>query len=328
MSGRAETAGFVEGPFKEGFETLIAVKRGRGEKVVPSAIFAMKRANAGLAATGEASLTRRAVESALAPREDESPDLRWRKACAIRQLSELLRALGEDAWPVPDRYVPPAPQRFRPYPLSEAEMDGVVAAADSVYGSMPGRHCSIVWPCVARVLVGTGMRIGEVLALGVGDVDMEAGVITVAKFKGASRLVPVSGSLLDHLRAYGERAEAASPARSAFFECARTGANYTYNAAWPAFRRIYAAAGVLTDAGEPPRIHDIRHGFVTNALDRLVSGGMDLYAAVPLVAAYVGHTKLVDTEKYVHLTRHAHEGLIARESELEALLPEVAYHGR
>lgn len=327
MNGRKETSGFAEGPFKAGFEMLIAFKRGRGEKVVPSAVYAMKRANDDLAATGEADLTRRAVESALAPREGESADMRWRKACAIRQLSGLLRALGEDAWPVPARYVAPAPQAFRPYPLSEDEMDRVVAAADEVYGSMPGRHCSIVWPCVARVLVGTGMRIGEVLALGVDDVDVDAGVITVAKFKGASRIVPVSGSLLGRLRAYDERAGAASPARSAFFECARTGASYTYNAAWHAFGRIYGASGVVTDAGGTPRIHDIRHGFVTNALDRLVSGGMDLYAAVPLIAAYVGHTKLVDTEKYVHLTRHAHEGLLARESELEELLPEVRKHG-
>ena len=56
--------------------------------------------------------------------------------------------------------------------------------------------------------------------------------------------------------------------------------------------------------GEKPVIHTFRHTFCTMALDRLIDGGMHPDAAVPLLAAYVGHNDLRVTYRYLHMTEN------------------------
>lgn len=90
------------------------------------------------------------------------------------------------------------------------------------------------------------------------------------------------------------------------------------------FSKIYDTAGIKTPRGRYPRIQDIRHTFCTMSLDRMLSTGMNLYTAVPILAAYVGHVNLFNTEHYIHLTRHGYDSFIRSESVLKSLIPEVA----
>ena len=50
---------------------------------------------------------------------------------------------------------------------------------------------------------------------------------------------------------------------------------------------------------------------------------MDVYTAIPILAAYVGHVNYMDTEKYIHFTEQGHEAFIQKESSLGKLFPEV-----
>ena len=50
---------------------------------------------------------------------------------------------------------------------------------------------------------------------------------------------------------------------------------------------------------------------------------MDVYTAIPILAAYVGHVNYMDTEKYIHFTEQGHEDFIQKESSLGRLFPEV-----
>ena len=94
------------------------------------------------------------------------------------------------------------------------------------------------------------------------------------------------------------------------------------------FKKIFAEAGIRTSGGSLPRIHDIRHSFCTLSLNRMLDSGMDLYVAVPVLAAYVGHVNLTDTERYIHLTEHGYDEFVRREGALKTLIPEVdAYEG-
>ena len=55
----------------------------------------------------------------------------------------------------------------------------------------------------------------------------------------------------------------------------------------------------------------------------MLDSGIDLYVAVPVLAAYVGHVNLTDTERYIHLTEHGYEEFVRREGALKTLIPEV-----
>ena len=54
--------------------------------------------------------------------------------------------------------------------------------------------------------------------------------------------------------------------------------------------------------GKTPNIHSIRHTFCTRSLEKMLDSGMNIYTAIPILAAYVGHVNYMDTEKYIHFT--------------------------
>ena len=55
----------------------------------------------------------------------------------------------------------------------------------------------------------------------------------------------------------------------------------------------------------------------------MLGAGMNIYTAIPILAAYVGHMNYMDTEKYIHFTEQGHEDFIKQESALGSIFPEV-----
>ena len=180
-----------------------------------------------------------------------------------------------------------------------------------------------IYPVLVRLLIGTGMRIGEVLALNRGDVDVSNGVINVINGKnGVSRYIPVSDSLKKVLRCYSETIDM-SDSNKPFFTSPYTGGHLTYSAMKYMFPMMFRAAGIHMADGKTPNIHSIRHTFCTKSLEKMLSGGMDVYTAIPILAAYVGHVNYMDTEKYIHFTEQGHEDFVKKEASLGNVFPEV-----
>ena len=57
------------------------------------------------------------------------------------------------------------------------------------------------------------------------------------------------------------------------------------------------------------------------ALDRLIDEGVKLDAAVPLLAAYVGHNDLRVTYRYLHMSEDRIEGIYQDGEPSEDLIP-------
>jgi integrase len=93
-------------------------------------------------------------------------------------------------------------------------------------------------------------------------------------------------------------------------------------------RKLFEAVGIPRLAnGRFPRVHDLRHAHIGHALNKLIKReGMDVYTAVPLIAAYVGHTNLYDTERYLHLPEfHFCDIVMAGQSVIANAIPEVIF---
>jgi integrase/recombinase XerD len=165
--------------------------------------------------------------------------------------------------------------------LTAAEVDALLAAAAREEGPTARRNRAIV-----VLLADLGLRVGEVVALDVGDLGTEQGHRTVRFLGKGGRprrraLTPGAVAALD---AYlGERGRAAGP----LFVTAR-GGRVDRHAVFRIVRRLARTAGVAAWAQLSP--HSLRHAFATAARDE----------GVPLedVQDAMGHADPRTTRRY------------------------------
>jgi integrase len=315
--------GFAPGPYSGYLELFVEYKRGKGEKGGRNLLSACRKISMQLSCEGEASgLDERRVRSMLERLDGESDTSREYRVSVTRQLCVFLGSMGIPCWTVPARYYNAPKSDFRPYIFSDGEVVALLAAADSLPASTGrARGYERVYPMLVRLLLSTGVRIGEALSLAVDDFDPEARALSVTNSKnGVSRVVPLGDATASRLAGY---ISAGKMDGGALFTSPYTGGPYSYDGVRYMFRKLYDEAGIRTEAGYRPRIHDCRHWFCTRSLDRMLSSGMSVYEAVPILAAYVGHVNYADTEKYVHLTRTGHDAFVEAESSLAPMIPRV-----
>jgi len=152
----------------------------------------------------------------------------------------------------------------------------------------------LLWCC--------GLRIGEALSLRVGDVDLTEAVITVRKAKhNRTRLVPMSESLTAHARRYAVAVGLVAEDPEMWFFPSPRGGSYNPCSATAHIQRLMLQAGVLTASDRAPRAHDLRHSYAVACLAKMQADGVDAYAALPLLATYMGHADIVSAEYYLRL---------------------------
>ncbi|MDR0592566.1 MAG: tyrosine-type recombinase/integrase [Bifidobacteriaceae bacterium] len=246
---------------------------------------------------------------------------RWSMA---RQFALFLQASGHDAW-VPGDFPEKCESGFAPRILSPDEMARVIAQADQPPGPRQTEAARRVCSMLVRMLWCCGLRINEALNLTVGDVDLGNGVLTVTKAKhGRTRLVPMSKSLADHARGYADQAGLPCGPADAWFYPSPRGGPYHSGSARSAIQKIMLRAGVTTDGSRPPRVHDLRHSYAVACLVELQNNGSDVRAALPALAAYMGHADITSTEYYLKLAAYAHPDVeAAMAGAYQGVFPEV-----
>ncbi|SHK54691.1 tyrosine-type recombinase/integrase [Hespellia stercorisuis] len=315
---------FEEGFFKPYFEKFIEFKRGKGEKVANSTLIRLRKLNNSLNRYQTHHVSEQMIQELLAPHDELSEIERQYMTSSLRQFCSFLVLFGVDAAVVPSKYMRTVRCEFRPYIFSDEELQRLVNAADTLPPARRSKVHQQIYPILVRILIGTGMRIGEVLALTREDVDLSNGVIKVINGKnGVSRYIPVSNSLKMVLSRYAKTIDMADDDKP-FFTSSYTGSHLTYDAMKYMFPKMFRTANIYMVDGKTPNIHSIRHTFCTKSLEKMLNSGMNIYTAIPILAAYVGHVNYMDTEKYIHFTEQGHNDFVKQESFLGNLFPEVA----
>lgn len=219
----------------------------------------------------------------------------------LRQFCRFLFQLDPENY-IPERnLVPPAHTNRHPHIYTEEETKKVIGAAltlpppDSLRPDTYATLLSLLWV--------SGIRIGEALRLNLEDVDAERGVLHIRQSKFyKSRLVPLSTSSILALEEYRERRSTyGHDERSevSFFVNER-GKRCNYSTVRSTFRFLSRQLGLKTMQGRDPRLHDFRHTFATRYLNRIYHAGKNPGAALPLLATYLGHANITNTQTYLH----------------------------
>ena len=211
-----------------------------------------------------------------------------RRAASARAFTSWCARRGLLADDPGDRLASPAVGRTLPVVLSVDDattlMDHAAVAADD------GSPTAIRDRAVLELLYATGIRVSELCAMDVTDVDDDRRTIRVLGKGGKERVVPFgapAGAALDDWARARERL-AGDRSGNALFLGAR-GGRIDPRTVRAAVHRLTAEAGVSDLAP-----HGLRHSAATHVLE----GGADLRTVQELL----GHATLATTQRYTHVS--------------------------
>jgi integrase len=149
-----------------------------------------------------------------------------------------------------------------------------------------------------RLLWVTGLRIGEAVALDVGDIDFRDRLLVVRAGKfGKSRVLPVRESTLSALDRYLDHPQRQAPTGNSapLFtsqrrrRLCRDSFHHTFGQAWT----------LASIPGPRPRVHDLRHAFAVRRVAAWYAAGQDVNARLPALSTYLGRVSVENTRLYL-----------------------------
>lgn len=143
-----------------------------------------------------------------------------------------------------------------------------------------------------QLLYASGMRVSELMALNINDINLIDGDVRCFGKGNKERLIPIHPQAAKIIEEYVQKARsqlARTLEENALF-LNRRGERLTRQGFWQILKQHAKAAGINT----PVTPHTLRHSFATHML----SGGADLRAVQELL----GHANISTTQIYTHLT--------------------------
>lgn len=181
------------------------------------------------------------------------------------------------------------PQLGKPLPksLSEAEVEALLAAPDIA------EPLGLRDRAMLEVLYACGLRVSELVALSLEQINLRQGVLRVLGKGSKERLVPLGEEALIWLQCYQAEARGlllAGRPSSVLFPSQR-GEQMTRQTFWHRIKLHARHAGIL----KPLSPHTLRHAFATHLLNH----GADLR----VVQLLLGHSDLSTTQIYTHVAK-------------------------
>lgn len=174
-----------------------------------------------------------------------------------------------------------------PQVLTGREVEALLAAPGSD-GSQDVRDRAML-----ELLYATGLRVSELVSLGIRDVNVTAGYLMAFGKGGKERLVPMGESACAAVSRYLSEARPAMDrsGNNTHLFLTRLGDRMTRQAFWNIIKKRALEAGIRKTISP----HTLRHSFATHLLEN----GADLRS----VQTMLGHADLSTTQIYTHVTR-------------------------
>ena len=208
-----------------------------------------------------------------------------RRLVAIRNLFRFLlrdRILDKDPTAL---VTTPKIGRHLPEYLSMQEVDALLAA--------PNRETRLGLRNAAMLetLYATGLRVSELIHLGIPDCDLETGLVRTVGKGSKQRLVPIGDVARAVIVEYMEQARPllVKQTTDTLFLTNR-GSSMTRQAFWKIIKRYALLAGIIRDISP----HTLRHSFATHLLEH----GADLRS----IQEMLGHADISTTQIYTHIS--------------------------
>ena len=205
-----------------------------------------------------------------------------------------------------DVYVPRdvtfRPTEFAPHIYTASETERYFYAVD-LFHSADCKKDAVQYPVLFRILYCCGTRINETLGIRKCDVNLEEGIIKLSECKNDDeRFIVLNEDLAELMRRYADKCFYLLNDEDYIFTN-RNGGRLCPDTVYERHRMFLRKAGIpFTGNGYGPRLHDWRHHMAVYSFKQLADSGLDMYVALPILSAYLGHKTIYATEHYVRLT--------------------------
>lgn len=187
-----------------------------------------------------------------------------------------------------ERLTPPKPWQSIPKLLNRDEIEKLLIAPDAA------KPTGIRDRAMLELLYATGLRVSELCAVRMADLQFEVGVLRTIGKGNKQRITPVGRPALAAVRVYLEEARGkllAGGCASPYLFVTARGGRLTRQAFWKLLATHGRKAGIFHNLTP----HVIRHSFATHLLE----GGADLRS----VQTMLGHADISTTQIYTHVMR-------------------------
>jgi integrase/recombinase XerD len=226
-----------------------------------------------------------------------------RRLGIVRLFAQWLHGIDQRHEVPPQALIPGRYRRTRPYIYRDDEIRRIIEVAAEL-PSVNGVR-ALTFPILFGLIAVTGLRISEAISLDVGDVDLDAGVLTIRRGKlGKARLIPLAASATAQLAAYARERDRLLGAAPQPFFVSDHGARLTDCGARYNFAVVCQTIGLrqvqkFTRHGRGPRIHDLRHTFAVRTLIDWYRTGKDPGREMIKLTTYLGHASPAHTYWYI-----------------------------
>lgn len=221
----------------------------------------------------------------------------------LRQFCRFMFQFDDDTY-IPEKgLIAAGSVQVKPHIFTVVEIGQLMQQARKL--NVKNRLLLETYTTIIGLLWVTGMRIGEVVRLKVQDIDVSDGILYVRQSKFyKARAIPLLPSTTQHLveylalrtsLGYGNAAEGPLFINNRGKPC-------TISTTPKTLRVLICRAGLRTRQGTTPRVHDMRHSFATRWLMDLYHSGKDPNVYLPVLATYMGHANIANTQVYLHPT--------------------------
>jgi integrase/recombinase XerD len=227
-----------------------------------------------------------------------------RAGIGARSQARYLSALsGFFGYLVAERHLPKDPTELVDGPKLLAKLPQVLSRGEvlRLLEAPAGDHPNRIRDrAMLHTMYAAGLRVSELVSLGLSDLNLETGFVSAYGKGGKRRVVPLGEVARAHVRRYLDevRPRLAQPTERAVFLTSHK-KPMTRQAFWKLVKTYAVVAGIT----KPISPHKLRHSFATH----LLLGGADLR----VVQTMLGHADISTTQVYTHVggdhVRTAHE---------------------
>lgn len=236
----------------------------------------------------------------LIKRDDESVRTHYNRINTSKNFLKYLKLKEYDVYVIRDvRFID---SDFRPHVYTDDEVNRYFYQVDQ-FCSSHNRKDAVQYPVLFRTLYCCGTRINETLSIKKKDIDLEKGTIILNETKNGRQRMVVMGENLRRLYCQFAIRTFYLLTDNDYIFTNSQGKKIEQSTIYAHHRIILGRAGIPYIGGyEGPRVHDWRHHFSIYSFKQFSDSGVDMYTALPVLSAYLGHKSISATENYLRLT--------------------------